>query len=84
MKLHRVRIRTWAIFLSKIVLVLGIGFSALVVLALSCENTFSRFECHQLWRDSGMRHRFDWWAGCMVEPRPGKWIPAKNYREVSP
>lgn len=77
-----VRIQTWMKFFCKIVLAIGlvIGFS--IIVALVCENTVGRFDCSRTWRDSGMRHRFDWWAGCMIEPQSNKWIPADNYREV--
>jgi len=51
-------------------------------LVLATENTVSRYDCNRSWRNSGMRHRFDWWTGCMIEPKPGKWIPADRYREI--
>lgn len=28
----------------------------------------------------GMRHDFGLFQGCMIEHKPGKWIPLKNYR----
>ncbi len=29
---------------------------------------------------SGMRHDWSFFQGCMIEPKPGQWVPMKNYR----
>jgi hypothetical protein len=54
----------------------------LFVIPITCNNTIDRFNCTRQWSASGMRHRFDWWGGCLIETSPGRWIPARNYREV--
>lgn len=28
----------------------------------------------------GMRHNWSFFQGCMIEPKPGQWVPLNNYR----
>lgn len=40
-------------------------------------------KCTEMWAGSGMRSEWKVFAGCRLRMPDGKWIPAKNYREVS-
>lgn len=54
-------------------------FVVLVTALVGTGMWIERACCQDVWRDSGMRSRF--MHECMVETKPGHWIPAKNYRE---
>ena len=45
---------------------------------------FNGRACSAAWDASGMKHRYDYMAGCLVETSPGRWIPANSYRQVAP
>jgi hypothetical protein len=38
--------------------------------------------CHNRWEDSGFKVRYGIIAGCMIQQKDGRWIPAENYREL--
>ena len=40
----------------------------------------SEKECYEHWKDAGIKSEHRAWAGCMVELKPGVWVPDKNYR----
>jgi hypothetical protein len=46
---------------------------ALVVFAHS-------YACERQATFMGMRHNWNFFHGCMIEPKPGQWIPIGNYR----
>lgn len=48
------------------------------LLNLGAEN-----QCHSQWGESGMRHRYGFFSGCMIQRKDGTWIPGEAYREVS-
>lgn len=38
--------------------------------------------CEQTAAKMGMKHDWIWGQGCMIEPKPGQWVPLKNYRAL--
>lgn len=53
----------------------------LVLVAVVLLSIPARISCGEQWKESGMRSRYGLWTGCMVEARPGQWLPAENLRE---
>ncbi len=54
-----------------VVAIIGILIAALVGQAYTCERQAKLMN---------MRHDWSIFQGCMIEPRPGQWVPLKNYR----
>lgn len=42
----------------------------------------SDLNCQKSWKLSGFKSDYALFQGCVVEVKPGVWIPAKNVREV--
>jgi prepilin-type N-terminal cleavage/methylation domain-containing protein len=40
----------------------------------------SAYTCERQAKLMGMRHDWGFFQGCMIEPKPGQWVPLKNYR----
>lgn len=38
------------------------------------------FTCEKQAKLMNMRHDWSLFQGCMIEPKPGQWVPLKNYR----
>jgi len=62
----------------KVIRVFVVGVVVFVALAMSCD----RQKCYRDWADSGMPVRWGPVIDCQVSPSPGKWVPAKSYRET--
>jgi hypothetical protein len=63
--------------MKEIAAVIGIwvGFFALCV-------GFDYKSCKNAWRDSGYECKYDIIGGCLIKNKDGRWIPAKNYRDL--
>jgi hypothetical protein len=59
---------------------IAILFMAVAILVAS--YGISKASCEASWRESGMRTKYGWPEGCLVEAKPGKWIPEERYREI--
>ncbi len=42
------------------------------------------YRCHQMTENMGIPGEFRLFAGCMVKPSAGRWIPLDNYQVVEP
>lgn len=40
------------------------------------------FACGYRWGTSGMNAKWLWFAGCMVEYEPNRWIPEERFRAI--
>jgi hypothetical protein len=38
------------------------------------------YTCERQAKIMGMRHNWNFFHGCMIEPKPGQWVPIGNYR----
>lgn len=45
---------------------------------------FNAVKCNGAWADSGMKSRYQFGAGCLVQRKDGTWVPAGAIRELSP
>jgi prepilin-type N-terminal cleavage/methylation domain-containing protein len=54
-----------------VVAIIGILIASLVWQAYTCERQAKLMN---------MRHDWGVVQGCMIEPKPGQWVPMKNYR----
>lgn len=54
-----------------VVAIIGILIAASVGSAYTCERQAKMMN---------MRHDWGLFQGCMIEPKPGQWVPMKNYR----
>jgi len=63
-------------------LVLGIVLVILgvIILMVVILTPIMWANCNAATASIGFPHRFDFWAGCMIEPKPGQWIPLENWR----
>jgi len=52
--------------------IVGIGYAA------------GRITCDAQTKDIGFNHYYNWIGGCMIEPKPGQWVPLNNYRLIEP
>ena len=52
----------------------GLGWASYAVSAAACSSQW----------EGAFPSEFRFFGGCMIEVAPGKWIPADNYREVTP
>jgi hypothetical protein len=59
-----------------------LGWILLVVLLLAGVYAIDSYNCKQKWEKSGFRSTYYLISGCLIETRPGQWIPEKNYREL--
>lgn len=54
-----------------VVAIIGILIASLIGPAYTCEKQAKMMN---------MRHDWSLFQGCMIEPKPGQWVPLKNYR----
>lgn len=40
------------------------------------------YQCRTQWEGSGLKSEYRIFAGCMVQKRDGKWLPAKALRDT--
>lgn len=59
-----------------------IGILFVLIVALSLWRNAE--ECGQQWEHSGLKSRWGWPEGCMVQRKDGTWIPAKAIRDLQP
>ena len=70
--MHRTHHRGFTLIeLMIVVAIIGILIFAIVGPAYTCERQAKAM---------GMRHDWGFFQGCMIEPKPGQWVPLKNYR----
>lgn len=50
-----------------------IGFVALLLIGAS-------YSCEKQSKQMGMQYKWGFFHGCMIEYKPGKWVPLNNYR----
>ena len=43
----------------------------------------SGYGCESQAKKMGVNHDWGFFQGCMIEPKPGQWVPLKNYRVLS-
>lgn len=67
--------------LKGLIFTFALGFVAIAVLSIIAYCYESR-KCDQQWQNSGMRSEYNLFSGCMLENRPGVWIPSQNYRDA--
>ena len=53
------------------------------VLMLTLVLVVSAISCSTKWEDSGFASRWKVFGGCQIKTKDGKWIPDKNYREMT-
>lgn len=51
----------------------------LCVCVTSCVNSYG---CSEKWKESGFKSKYNLFAGCQIETKPGRWIPEERYREI--
>lgn len=54
-----------------VIAIIGILAAALIGSSYTCERQAKLMN---------MRHDWSIFQGCMIEPKPGQWVPLKNYR----
>ena len=67
-----------------------IGICVLVIIAVMLVTTLVYtaavpllvIDCNQKTKSMGMEHKYNFFAGCMIEVEKGLWIPFENYRYV--
>jgi len=56
---------------------------ALIVVIIFVSTTIAitpRYACERQAKLMNMRHDWTFLYGCMIEPKPGQWVPLKYYR----
>lgn len=51
----------------------------LVVVAVGADYITNRISCETKTAQIGFDHRYTFWGGCLIEVRPGQWIPLESY-----
>jgi hypothetical protein len=62
----------------------GIVFSTILFMAvlLWVLVAVEHIKCDNEWNDSGFQSDYKVFQGCKIKLKDGRWIPAKNYREL--
>ena len=63
-------------------LITGAVLAAIMGVVLGLAFWANSISCASQWQDSGMKSRFELFAGCMIQLPTGEWIPASAYREI--
>lgn len=58
-----------------------IGILAVIVV-LGLLFGFDAVACEVSTAAMGFPHKYELFAGCMIEPKEGRWIPLENYRFI--
>ena len=59
-----------------------LGWILLVVLFCAGLVLWESTTCESRWARAGFQARYGITTGCLVETKPGLWIPEKNYRQL--
>lgn len=59
-----------------------VGAILIIALLAGIAYVTGNWKCDNRWGESGMAHKYTYTAGCMVEHKPGSWIPEAHYRAV--
>lgn len=67
---------------AKFMVVLVFCISALASLLFWGGISLNRIGCRDTANGMGINHKYLWTTGCLVEPKPGQWIPLDSYKFI--
>lgn len=68
--------------MQEIISALGAFLFLIVVVSFGCYK-LAEVECTGSWEESGLHYKFKAFGGCLVETKPGIWIPSKSLRDLN-